>query len=71
MGTKHFTQEQKVTVLINANEENYLKYKDVLRESMDKVFFNEMKVEVVRTDSVDLMESGKSRFIVNKLKKRN
>ena len=49
----------------------YLKYKDILHQSMDKVFFNEMKVEVVRTESVDLMESGKSRFIVNKLKKRN
>jgi phenylacetate-CoA ligase len=63
--------EEKVTVYLNTSEENFLKYKDVLHKSMDKVFFNEMKVEVVRTDSVDLMESGKSRFIVNKLKKRN
>lgn len=62
---------EKVTIYLNASEENYLKYKDILHQSMDKVFFNEMKVEVVRTESVDLMESGKSRFIVNKLKKRN
>ena len=47
------------------------KYKDILRESMDGVFFHEMNVKVVRADHVDLMESGKSRFIVNKLRQRN
>lgn len=62
---------ERVTVYLKTDEENFQRYRDILRESMDRVFFNEMNVEVVRTDSVDLMESGKSRFIVNKLKKRD
>jgi phenylacetate-CoA ligase len=62
---------ENVTVYLNTSKENYLRYRDMLRNSMDRVFFGEMKVEVVRTDAVDLMESGKSRFIVNKLKKRD
>jgi phenylacetate-CoA ligase len=59
-----------VKVYLNTSEDNYMKYKDVLHESMDKVFFGEMKVEIVRTNKIDLGQSGKTRFIVNELRHR-
>ena len=58
-----------VKVYVNTEESNFLKYKDMLQESMNKVFFDEMDVEIIRADHIDVKQSGKSRFIVNKLRK--
>jgi phenylacetate-CoA ligase len=57
-----------VKVYLNTDSESFAKYKDVLKESMDKVFFGEMDVEIVKADRIDVKASGKSRFIVNKLR---
>jgi hypothetical protein len=43
----------------------------MLIESMNKVFFGEIRVTVARTDKIDLKESGKTRFIVNELRQRD
>ncbi len=59
-----------VTVYLNTTEDNFIRYKDVLRESMEKVFFGELDVDIVRTDRVDVSRAGKSRFIVNELRQR-
>lgn len=60
--------ERTVRVYLNTDQESYLKYRDVLKSSMTDVFFGEMDVEVVRSDQIDVMKSGKSRFIVNKMR---
>jgi phenylacetate-CoA ligase len=62
--------ERTVKVYLNTDQENFLKYRDVLKESMTEVFFGEMDVEIVKTDRIDVLKSGKSRFIVNKLRHR-
>ena len=59
-----------VKVYLNTDSDSFAKYKDVLKESMDKVFFGEMDVEIIKADRIDVKASGKSRFIVNKLKQR-
>ena len=58
-----------VKVYVNTDESNFLKYKDMLKESMNKVFFGEMDVEIIRAERIDVKQSGKSRFIVNKLRR--
>ncbi len=58
-----------VKVYVNTDESNFLKYKDMLKESMNKVFFGEMGVEIIRAERIDVKQSGKSRFIVNKLRR--
>jgi len=62
--------ERSVKVYLNTDQENYLKYRDLLKESMTEVFFGEMDVEIIRTEHIDVQKSGKSRFIVNKLRNR-
>ncbi len=62
--------ERRVRVYLNTDPERFLKYRDMLQRSMTDVFFGEMEVEVVRTDQIDVQQSGKSRFIVNKLRHR-
>jgi len=55
-----------VKVCLNTGENNFAKYKEVLKKSMNDVFFGEMDVEIVRTDRIDISNSsGKSRFVVN------
>jgi len=58
-----------VKVLLNTDEATFNRYRDVLRESMTKVFFGELEVEVVRTEKIEVSKAGKSRFILNKLAK--
>lgn len=58
-----------VKIYVNTDETNYLKYRDMLKESMNKVFFGEMDVEIIRAEQIDVKQSGKSRFIVNKLRR--
>ena len=60
-----------VRIYLKADEATFLRYRDVLKESMEKVFFGEIRVEVLQADRIDVKESGKSRFIVNKLKQRS
>ena len=62
--------ERTVKVYLNTDQETFLKYRDVLQKAMVDVFFGEMDVVVVKTDSIDVQQSGKSRFIVNKLRHR-
>ncbi len=62
--------ERTVRVYLDTDEESFLKYRDVLKHSMVDVFFGEMGVDVVRADHIDVQQSGKSRFIVNKLRHR-
>ena len=57
-----------VKVYLDTDEPHFLEYRDMLKEAMEKVFFHEMDVEIVRTDRIEVMRSGKSRFIVNKLR---
>jgi phenylacetate-CoA ligase len=61
---------ESVTVYLNTNEDNYIRYKEILQESMEKVFFGEMNINIVRTDRIDVNRAGKSRFIVNELRQR-
>lgn len=63
--------EHLVRVYLNADEATFLKYREVLRQSMRKVFFEELDVEVVRTDQIDVTRAGKSRFIFSKLRQPN
>jgi phenylacetate-CoA ligase len=58
-----------IKVYVDADESNFLKYRTVLKESLQRVFFGEMDVEIIRTDRIDVMRSGKSRFIVNELRR--
>jgi phenylacetate-CoA ligase len=58
-----------VKVYLDTDEANFLKYRDMLSEAMDKVFFGEMNIEIIRTDRIEVTRAGKSRFIVNKLRK--
>jgi len=57
-----------IKVYVDADESSFLKYKTILKESLQKVFFGEMDVEIIRTDRIEVMRSGKSRFVVNKLR---
>lgn len=59
--------ERSVKVYLNTSEDKFNKYKDILKKSMDDVFFGEMDVEIVKTDRIDIRKSGKSRFVVNEL----
>jgi phenylacetate-CoA ligase len=61
--------ERSVRVYLNTDEMNFQRYKDMLKESMNKVFFGEMDVEIIKSDHIDVKQSGKSRFIVNKLRR--
>jgi len=63
--------ENLVRVYLNADEATFLKYRDVLRSSMQKVFFDELDVEVVRTDQIEVSRAGKSRFILNRLRQND
>jgi phenylacetate-CoA ligase len=60
--------EHLVRVYLNADEDTFLKYREVLRQSMRMVFFEELDVEVVRTDQIEVTRAGKSRFIFSKLR---
>lgn len=60
--------EHLVRVYLNADEETFLRYREVLRQSMRKVFFEELEVEIVRTDQIEVTRAGKSRFISSKLR---
>lgn len=62
--------ERTVKVYLNTDQESFLKYCDVLKKSMVEVFFGEMDVEIIRTERIDVQKSGKSRFIVNKLRRK-
>jgi len=62
---------KRVTVHLKTDEATFLKYRDVLRDSMNDVFFGEMDVVVVRTEHIEVSQAGKSRFIINKTLQRN
>jgi len=57
-------------VYLVADEENFRKFAPKVKESLHEVCFGEMDIEVIRTDHVDLMSSGKSKFIVNQLRRK-
>lgn len=57
-----------VTVYIDTDESSFLNFRDELKESLNKMFFGEMEIDIVRTDEFEIMQSGKSRFVVNKLR---
>jgi phenylacetate-CoA ligase len=61
---------KEVKVYLNIDLDNFVKYKEMLKESLNKVLFNEMDIEIVRSDKIDVKKSGKSRFVVNKLTKK-
>lgn len=54
---------------IDADESVYLANKARLKESLERVLFGEMTVEVIRTDRIEVERSGKSKFVVNKLRR--
>ena len=58
-----------IKLYLDADESTVLQYGGVLKESLEKVFFGEINVEIIRTDRIDVLQSGKSKFIVNKLRK--
>jgi phenylacetate-CoA ligase len=58
-----------IKVYVDADEANFLEYRTVLKESLREFFFGEMDVEIIKTDRIDVMQSGKSRFVVNKLRR--
>lgn len=60
--------EHTVKVYLNTDQESYDRYRGMLKDSLSEVFFGELDVEIVRTDRIDVTRSGKSRFIVNKLR---
>lgn len=55
-----------VRVYLNTDEATFNRYREVLQTSMEKVFFHEMRVEMVRTDRIEVTKAGKSRFIMNR-----
>ncbi|MFH2052590.1 MAG: hypothetical protein ABIK96_09015 [bacterium] len=57
-----------VRVYLQTDQETFNRYREVLRTSMERVFFGEMAVEVVRTDEIEVSKAGKSRFVLNKVK---
>ena len=57
-------------VYLVADEENFRRFAPKVKESLHEVCFGELDIKVIRTDHVDLMKSGKSRFIVNKLRSK-
>jgi phenylacetate-CoA ligase len=57
-----------VKVYIDTDESSLSKFRDELVESLNKMFFGEMKIDIIRTDEFEIMQSGKSRFVVNKLR---
>ncbi len=59
-----------VKVYLNMGSDNFLKNKNILKESLNKVFFDEMNIEIIKSDQIEIKKSGKSRFVVNKLRKR-
>jgi len=58
--------ERRVTVHLKTDEATFQRYREVLRDSMNEVFFGEMDVTVVRTENIQVSQAGKSRFIINK-----
>ena len=58
-----------VKVYIDTDEASLSRFRDELKESLNKMFFGEMKIDIIRTDEFEIMQSGKSRFVVNKLRK--
>ena len=61
--------EKSVKIYLNTDETNFRRYKEMLKESMNSVFFGEMEVEILKSDHIEVKQSGKSRFIVNKLRR--
>lgn len=58
-----------IKVYVDADESTLLECGAVLKESLEKVFFGEMDVEIIRTDRIYVAQSGKSGFIVNKFRR--
>ncbi len=57
-----------IKVYVDTDESSFLKFRDELKGSLNKMFFGEMKIDIIRTDEFEVMQSGKSRFVVNKLR---
>lgn len=57
-----------IKLYLDTDESVFLKYKDALKQGLERVLFGEVSVEVIRTDRIDVARSGKSKFVVNKLR---
>ena len=58
-----------IKVYVDTDESSFLRFKDELKKSLNKMFFGEMGIDIIRTDEFEVMQSGKSRFVVNKLRR--
>jgi phenylacetate-CoA ligase len=58
-------------VYVDADEASFRRCAHLLKESLQEVCFGEMKIEVIKTDHIEVMQSGKSKFIVNKLRRNS
>ncbi len=62
-------QAESIKLYVDADESTVLKYGPALKASLEKVLFGEMIVQIIRTDRIGVLQSGKSRFVVNKLRR--
>lgn len=53
-----------IVVRIDADDEAVAAVSDTIRERLEKLFFGEMDIEIIRTQDIDMMESGKAKFVV-------
>jgi phenylacetate-CoA ligase len=53
-----------IVVRVDADEETVAAVSDTIRERMERLFFGEMEIRIVRTDDIEMMESGKAKFVV-------
>ena len=60
--------ERLVRVYLNTDQATFERYREILQESMRRVFFDELEVEVVRRNQIEVTGAGKSRFIYSKLR---
>ena len=55
-----------IEVHVDADEEAFATASDALRESLDGMLFGEMDLRFVRDREIQIMESGKTRFVVRR-----
>jgi phenylacetate-CoA ligase len=58
-----------VEVHLDVNNGSFSRVAISLKERLDKMFFGEMKIKFVRNTAIKISSSGKTRFVINKLKK--
>jgi len=57
-----------VDVYLDVERHKWGSVSSILENNLNKMFFNEMKIECIRKNVIQVSKSGKSKFVINRLK---